>query len=99
MARGCATLAAPTALLLTKRSRHQSKRVWWLRSIAALALDVRVCCAECFKLECDSLAPGTIGQVVYVLQIESGHRVLLLFEHLDKTHNQRLQPIGREDAC
>lgn len=45
--------------------------------------------AECFKLECEPLQPGTIGQVVYLLQLEGNQRVLLLFEHLDKTHNQK----------
>ena len=45
--------------------------------------------AECFKLECDLLTSGTIGQAVYLLRIESDHRVLLLFQRLDKTHNKR----------
>lgn len=54
--------------------------------------------AECFKVECEPLQPGTIGQVVYLLQLEGNQRVLLLVQHLDKTHDQPLQPLGREDA-
>jgi hypothetical protein len=54
--------------------------------------------AECFKLECDPIGSGSLGQAVYLLKLESGDRVLLLFQRLDKTHNKRLQPIGREDA-
>lgn len=50
----------------------------------------------CLKLECDSLGSGAIGQAVYLLQIDSTDRVLLLFQRLDKTHNKRLQPIRRE---
>ncbi len=54
--------------------------------------------AECFKLECDPIGSASLGQAVYLLQPESGDRVLLLFQLLDKTHNKRFQPIGRENA-
>jgi hypothetical protein len=52
--------------------------------------------AECFRLDCDSLERErtTIGQVVYLLQTEGNHTVLLLFQHLAKTHNKQLQPEG-----
>jgi hypothetical protein len=54
--------------------------------------------AECFKLECEFLTAGTIGQAVYLLQLEGDQRVLLLAQRLDKAHNKPLQPIAREDA-
>jgi hypothetical protein len=42
--------------------------------------------AECFKLDCEPMRSGTIGQVVYLLQLEGNQRVLLLVQRLDKTH-------------
>jgi hypothetical protein len=56
--------------------------------------------AECLKLDCDPFGRErmTIGQAVYLLQTEESYRVLLLFQRLSKTHDKRLQPIGREDA-
>jgi hypothetical protein len=47
--------------------------------------------AECFKLDCDSLHPNTIAQATYLLKLDGNHRVLLLAEQLDKTHNRPLQ--------
>jgi hypothetical protein len=40
--------------------------------------------SECFKLECEPLSSGTIDQAIYLLQLEGDHRVLLLFQHIDK---------------
>ena len=54
--------------------------------------------AECFKLDCEFLAAGTLGQAAYLLQLEGGQRVLLLAQRLDKTHNKPMQPIARENA-
>jgi hypothetical protein len=54
--------------------------------------------AECYKLECDPIGSASLGQAVYLIQVESGDHVLLVFQRLAKTHNKRLQPIGRKDA-
>lgn len=54
--------------------------------------------AECFKLECDQIGSASLGQVVYLIRLESTDRVLLLFQRLDKTHGYRLPPIGRKSA-
>ncbi|GFE78650.1 hypothetical protein GCM10011487_06500 [Steroidobacter agaridevorans] len=40
--------------------------------------------AECFKLHCDPLSAGSLGQAVYLLQLEGDQRVLLLFQRIDK---------------
>lgn len=40
--------------------------------------------AECFKLDCEPLSSATLGQAVYLLQLESDQRVLLLFQRIDK---------------
>lgn len=50
--------------------------------------------AECLRLECDPVSAESLGQFVYLLQLEGGKRFLLLFQRLDKTHGKRLQPVG-----
>lgn len=44
--------------------------------------------AKCFKLDCEFLAAGTLGQAVYLLQLEGDQGVLILVQRLAKTHNK-----------
>ena len=41
--------------------------------------------ATCFKLDCELLSAATIGQAVYVLQLEGDQSVVLLIQRVDKT--------------
>lgn len=47
--------------------------------------------AECFKLDCEPLEPGTINQAIYMLKLEDQQKVVLLAQRLEKAHTEPSQ--------